>query len=164
LNDGHGLADADLEALPVTQSGAGWKARVPVLAAALWWGSLTTTGFLVVPMLFAYLPSPALAGNTAARLFSAQAWVALGCGLLLLFSSRSERDTAQMDWAQGALMFVVGGVLLALLSEFAVAPRIVARENLKLWHSVGSGMYLLEWLCAGVVLWKVAPIRSAGPS
>ncbi len=145
-------------------SGAGWKARVPVLAAALWWGSLTTTGFLVVPMLFAYMPSPALAGNMAARLFSAQTWVALGCGMLLLFVSRSDRDTARMDWAQGALMFVVGGVLLALLSEFAVAPRIVARANLRLWHSLGSGMYVLQWLCAGVVLWKVAPIRSAGPS
>ena len=40
-------------------------------------------------------------------------------------------------------------MLLALLVEFAVAPRIVARENLALWHSVGSAMYLLQWLCAG---------------
>jgi hypothetical protein len=31
---------------------------------------------------------------------------------------------------------------------------------------VGSGMYLLQWLCAAVVLWKVtgADARSAGPS
>jgi hypothetical protein len=164
LNDAHGPAPAKLEATPVSGSGAGWKSRVPVLAAALWWGSLTTTGFVVVPMLFAYMPSPALAGNMAAHLFSAQTWVALGCGMLLLFASSPDRDTARMDWAHGALIFVVGGVLLALLSEFAVAPRIVARENLKLWHSIGSGMYLLEWVCAGVVLWKVAPIRSAGPS
>jgi hypothetical protein len=56
-------------------------------------------------------------------------------------------------------------VLLALLSEFGVAPRIVARDNLKLWHAVGSGMYLLQWACAGVTLWKVGNFfRSDGPS
>jgi hypothetical protein len=125
-----------------------------MLAAALWWGSLTTTGFIVVPLLFANLPSPALAGQTAAKLFTAQTWVALACGMLLMMSSRT-RSTARMDWAAGALLFVFGGVLLALLAEFAVAPRIMARENLKLWHSLGSGMYLLQWLCAGVVLWKL---------
>jgi hypothetical protein len=36
-----------------------------------------------------------------------------------------------MDWAQGALAFVLAGVLLALLAEFAIAPRILARENLR---------------------------------
>ncbi len=54
------------------------------------------------------------------------------------------------------------GLLLAMLLEHAVAPRIVARENLKLWHTVGSGMYLLQWACALAVLWKTA--RSSGPS
>ena len=58
------------------------------------------------------------------------------------------------------------GALLALLAQFAVAPRILARDNLKLWHSVGSGMYVLQWVCAGAVLWKTsAPaVRSAAPS
>jgi hypothetical protein len=46
-------------------------------------------------------------------------------------------------------------MLLALLSEFAVAPRIVARENLRLWHSVGTLMYAVQWVCAGVTLAKV---------
>jgi uncharacterized membrane protein len=116
-------------------------------------------------LLFANLPSAALAGQTAAKLFSAQTWVTVACGLLLIMSSRS-RDTARMDWASGALLFVFAALLLALLGEFAVAPRIMARQNLRLWHSVGSGMYLLQWLCAGVVLWKVTGqgTRSAGLS
>ena len=41
--------------------------RLPVLVAALWWGSLTTIGFLVVPLLFAHLPTPAVAGAMAAQ-------------------------------------------------------------------------------------------------
>ena len=69
-----------------------------------------------------------------------------------------------MDWARGAIVFIVGGVLLALLTEFAVAPRIVARENLKLWHAVGSGMVLLQWACTGAVLYKLSGLRSTGPS
>jgi hypothetical protein len=140
--------------------GTGWKARLPVFAAALWWGSLTATGFVMVPTLFAHMATPALAGQTAARLFTAQTWIAVACGLLLLMASRQGDEGAPMDWARGALVFVIAGVLLALLAEFAVAPRILARENLKLWHSVGSGMYVLQWACAGAVLWKVSALSS----
>ena len=130
--------------------------RLPVLLAALWWGSLTAIGFLAVPLLFASLPTAQLAGQTAAKLFTAQSWLSLACGLLLLLVSRGKEAGARMDWAQGALLFVAAGLLLAMLGEYAVAPRIVARENLKLWHAVGSGMYLLQWACALVVLWKVS--------
>ena len=131
--------------------------RLPMFAAALWWGSLTAVGFMVVPMLFANLPSPAMAGNMAARLFTAQTWVSTVCALLLLLLSRSKQTGGLADWAPTALVFIAGGLLLALLSEFAIAPRIVARENLKLWHSIGSSMYLLQWLCASVTLWKLTP-------
>lgn len=134
--------------------------RLPIFAAALWWGSLSSIGFLVVPLLFAHLPTPALAGGMAARLFAAQTWVSVGCGLLLLLSFRSNRPLAPVADAQAATIFILAGLLLALLSEFAVAPRIVARENLALWHRVGSAMYLLQWLCAGVTLWKLTPQRS----
>ncbi|NCP38953.1 MAG: DUF4149 domain-containing protein [Rhodoferax sp.] len=123
--------------------------------AALWWGSLTTVGFGVVPMLFANLPTPAIAGNMAAKLFAAQTWVAVVCGLLLLLACRSNMPLAQVNKAQSALVYIVGGMLLALLSQYGVAPHIVARDNLALWHSVGTGLYVLQWLCAGVVFKKL---------
>ena len=131
--------------------------RLPLWVAALWWGSLSTLGFLVVPMLFAHLPTAALAGAVAAKLFSAQTWVSCVCGLILLMDSRSDRTLAIVPITQATIIFIVSGMLLALLSEFAVAPRIVARENLRLWHGVGSAMYLLQWICAGVTLWKLTP-------
>ena len=132
------------------------RQRLLLLAAALWWGSLCAVGFWVVPLLFMHLPSPALAGGMAAKLFSAQTWVALACGLSLLVWSRD----ARAGLTQSVIGLVLGGMLLALLSEFAVAPRIVARENLALWHRVGSGLYFLQWLCAGAVLWKVSPPKN----
>jgi hypothetical protein len=144
-----------------------WRQRLPsglaLLAAALWWGSLTVTGFVTVPLLFAHLPSPAIAGAMAAKLFTAQSWIALGCGLLLLAISRGGGSLSRLDWAGGALLFVAGGMLLALLAEFGVAPRILARENLKLWHGVGSAMYLVQWACAGVTLWKVTGAHARHP-
>lgn len=130
------------------------QALAPWLAA-LWWGSLTTLGALVVPLLFVHLPSPALAGGMAAKLFTAQTWLGTGCGLLLLLLNRPGQDRVEAGRAQSITVFVMLGVLLALLSEFAVAPRIVSRENLRLWHSVGSAMFALQWLCAGVTFWKL---------
>ena len=130
--------------------------HLPLWLAAAWWGSLTTLGFLVVPLLFAYLPAPAMAGNMAAKLFSAQTYVSTVCGLLLLLAFRSKRSLVPMDTAGAATLFVVGGLIFALLVEFGVAPRIVARENLALWHGLGSAMYLVQWLCAAMVFGGLA--------
>ncbi|WP_399677683.1 DUF4149 domain-containing protein [Xenophilus sp.] len=134
------------------------KQRAALLAAALWWGSLTAIGFLVVPMLFAHLATPAMAGQMAARLFTAQSWVSVGCVLVLLLAT-TRRDAGPGASAPPGLMFLLAGLLLALLLEYGVAPRIVARENLRLWHGVGSGMYLLQWLCAGAFLWRLGRPR-----
>ena len=131
--------------------------RLPVYAAALWWGSLTTIGFLVVPLLFMHLPTPALAGGMAAKLFTAQTWVSVTCGGILLLTSTSKQASAPAQRAHDAIVFILLGMLLALLVEFAVAPRIVTRTNLKLWHSVGSVMYLVQWLCAAIVFWRITP-------
>lgn len=137
------------------------KDRFALLIAALWWGSLTTVGFLVVPMLFARLGNPAVAGNFAGQLFAAQTWVALGCGIALLTYFRSKMAETLDGPARAAITLIVAALLLALLQEYAVSPRILARENLKLWHAVGSGMYLGQWVCAAALLWRMGRGRSA---
>ena len=147
--------------------------KLTIFTAALWWGSLTTLGFFVAPMLFQYLPNKALAGNMAARLFEGQTWVSVGCGLVLLLILRPKRFENQLDTentsendgnmplagvfiAYGAILFVALGVLMSLLVAFGVSPRIVARESLMLWHAAGSVMYFAQWVCAGIVLWKLS--------
>ena len=137
--------------------------QLPLWVAGLWWGSLSTLGFFVVPMLFMHLPSPAMAGGMAAKLFSLQAVISVCCGVALLLIFRSNRPLTPLDTAQAATVFVVGGVLLALLVELAIAPRIVARDNLALWHRVGSIMYLGQWLCATVVFGKLAKSNTIAP-
>lgn len=141
------------------------KQRLRVMAAGLWWGSLTAIGFVAVPLLFQHLATPALAGGMAARLFTAQSWLSVGCTLLLLMTTLkrgSEGDGDAPEAPPAALLPIIGGLLLALLVEHGVAPRIVARENLKLWHGVGSAMFLLQWLCAAAALWRLGRPGPAG--
>ena len=132
-----------------------WKARVPLLGASLWWGSLTAVGFIAVPLLFANFPA-ATAGQVAARLFTGQTWTSIACGMLLLIAARSDEEGERMDWGRGALGFILVALLLAILGEFAVAPRIVARQDLAVWHTVGTAFYAGQWACALVVLWKLS--------
>ena len=136
------------------------RQRIGLLAAALWWGSLTALGFVVVPLLFMHLGSPATAGAMAAKLFTAQTWLGTGCAMLMLLAFNQKDVEAPAAWAQAAIKFIVAGMLLALLVEFGVAPRIVSARaeggNLKLWHGLGSAMLLAQWLCAGLALWRLA--------
>ncbi|MGB3071913.1 MAG: DUF4149 domain-containing protein [Ottowia sp.] len=134
-------------------------ARLPLFASALWWGSLTAVGFMVVPMLFMNLPTPAMAGQMAAKLFTAQTWVSAVCCVALMLVNRVGGNSSKVERPQASMLFIVLGLLLALLVEYAVAPRIVARENLRFWHSAGSVMYGVQWLCAAIVLWRMADPR-----
>jgi len=130
------------------------KNRLAVMALALWWGSLSALGGYVVPMLFANLPTPAMAGNLAGKLFSAQSWLSLACGGVVLLAIGRNADQARAKWSYGAIGILAFGMLAALLIEFAIAPRILARDHLRLWHTVGSALYVVQWLCAGLLLWR----------
>lgn len=109
-------------------------------------------GLVVVPMLFVHLPTPAMAGTMAARLFSVQTWISLACaGVLLALNLRrlQARDfTGRRQKFPWLPLVVCVALLCAVLAEWWVAPKIVAREDLQLWHRLGSGMYLIQWLCA----------------
>jgi uncharacterized membrane protein len=119
---------------------------------ALWWGALTVVGFGVVPLLFANLETPQAAGRMAAVLFSALDWLGWACAVVLLLIWRSSQPPdpaihAPAKHAQTATAMIAIAVCASLLSHWLVAPHIVARENLRLWHSLGSILYLLQWLC-----------------
>ena len=134
--------------------------RFGLMIAALWWGSLTALGFVIVPMLFAHLPSPAAAGQAAAKLFTAQTWLSIGCAMFLLLIFNQKEVVTQDLRAQAAIKFIVTGLLLAVLVEFGLSPRIISARvdggNLKLLHGLGSAMYFGQWLCAGFALWRLS--------
>lgn len=125
--------------------------------AALWFGSLSVIGFMAVPLVFANLPVPAMAGQVAARLFAAQSWLSLVVVLMLMMLFRSRMRQLADDAAEGLstqrpnmryFTLLVTGFLLALLQQLVVAPHIAMRENLAVWHTAGTTLYVLQWLCA----------------
>ena len=135
------------------------KARFVVLLAALWWGSLSCLGFVVVPMLFTHLGSPSEAGAMAAKLFTAQTWLSVVCAMLLLMLLNKRDGDEVVPESRAAMAWVVVGMLLALLVELGVAEELVrARStggNLRLWHGLGSAMYFGQWMCASWLLWRL---------
>ena len=138
-----------------------WATQGAVWLSALWWASLTVLGFLVVPLLFVHLPTPAMAGQMAAKLFTAQTWLSVACTLALFMIFRRNQAESHIESTHTATIFVATGLLLALLVEFAVAPRIIARENLALWHGVGSAMFVAQWVCAAWCFHRVLSSAAA---
>ena len=124
------------------------------LVAAVWWGSLTALGAWVVPLLFAHAPTKAMAGGLAAHLFSAQAWVGLLCGVFSLLVQR------HIDRLRGRpqvpSVLTLAAMLLAVIVEWGIAPRIVARDNMLLWHSLGTIFWVLQWACLAMHVWRLS--------
>jgi predicted MFS family arabinose efflux permease len=120
---------------------------------ALWWGSLTTVGFMVVPMLFARMDSMQAAGKMAAALFNAQDYVGWVCGAVLALIYMRNKPLAQQNMAQAASYLIAITLLASLISHWLVAPQILTRDNLKLWHSLGTVLYLCQWVCVTALVY-----------
>jgi hypothetical protein len=131
--------------------------RISFFSIALWWGSLTSIGFVVVPLLFVYLDTPQTAGRMAAHLFDAQAYVSWLCAACLLLISASSAASPALGRVRSVRIATALGLLCSLLVYAVVAPHISARDNLRLWHSLGTAFFALQWLAAtwvGVLLSK----------
>lgn len=133
--------------------------RGAMVVAALWWGALTSLAFVAVPALFAKLGNPAVAGPVAAWLFSFLCKLTWVCGALLwiyLYKNRASRLSGN---GFSAMYFVGLAMLAAAVQDGWVAHMIVTARasgaDLKLWHGLGSGLVLVQWLAATAVLWRL---------
>lgn len=134
---------------------AGIKARLPLLAAALWWGALTAIGGVVMPLLYLHAAGAAL----AASVMTASMWLSVACGFAVVLAIRPSGEEAEPASAGRALTttgWALAAMLAALLIEFAVVPRILMRENLSFLLGAAAAVYALQWLCCAVVLWRLS--------
>jgi Domain of unknown function (DUF4149) len=127
---------------------------IGLLSAALWWGSLSTIGFVVVPLLFSRMQTKQMAGQIAALLFQYQAYVSWGCAAVLLFTSIKQARKARQSFKFADNSLLLAGLAFSMCIYFIVAPQISARQNLKLWHSLGTALFAGQWICATVLLWR----------
>ena len=118
-------------------------------------------GLVVVPMLFVYLPTPQTAGQMAAKLFTAQTYLALGFVSIWLWSAVSafvRNPLGPHFFHQPIFWWVLASGLCSLILEFVVAPQILLRENLAFWHQLGSGLYLAQGVGVVWALFKEARV------
>ena len=140
-------------------------AKVRLLVAALWAGSLWAVGYLVAPTLFATLDDRKLAGSIAGAMFYVEAMVSLGCGVamgVLLW-------LATPDWTpkrrRTALLLIVAMVMCTVASHFGLQPMMAelratglvdeaVKSRFGMLHGISSGIYLVQSLLAGWLVWK----------
>lgn len=141
-------------------------ARVRLLVATLWVGSLWTIGYIVAPTLFATLADSALAGTIAGRLFWIEAWVSIFSAVVLLMLVRFAPQGWDHKASRRQSWLICGMLACTLIGYFALQPFMSAlREvaaasggmtgNIKmqfgLLHGISSAFYLAESLL-GLVL------------
>lgn len=127
--------------------------QLAVYAAALWWGSFSTVGFWVVPLLFVKLENKTQAGTFAAQLFTVQVWITLlTSGMLFLCHCLGRRSNRQ-PYQRFIPLILLVGITTALVQQWWITPHIVARDNHQLWHRLGGITYVVQWLCATVMVW-----------
>lgn len=129
------------------------------IVIAIWLGSLVGIGYIAAPVLFSQLADRSLAGNLAGAMFSAEAWLGMVCGAYLLLYLAITHGARSLRYS----VFWIALLMLAvtLLSHFGIQP-LMAQLKLEalpqpvmesalsgrfaLWHSVSSGLYLLQTL------------------
>jgi Domain of unknown function (DUF4149) len=129
--------------------------RLASLLTALWWGSLTALGAVFVPTIFATLMPKAAAGQMAGALFHVQFYLSAGCVILLIgwhwvaFRLRLKHSCFRKN------CYCLGSALICILVlEYVVSPLILKREDLIFWHSVGTGVFIVQWVIVTQLLWK----------
>ena len=83
--------------------------------------------------------------------------VQTACTFFLLLMLKGKDGIPHNRPAQAAMKYIVAGLLLAVSVALGLSPRIVSARadggNLKLWHGLGTAMYVVQWLAAGWTLW-----------
>ena len=138
-----------------------------LLVTTLWAGSLWAVGYLVAPVLFSTLSDRVLAGSIAGSIFRIEAWLSVGCGLVLLamvvFDDASRERRSLLRLIVVMLLCVVVGYFglqpwMAALREAAGPSGVMegaARTQFGILHGVASLIYLFQSVLALVLVLKV---------
>ena len=138
-----------------------------LLVTTLWAGSLWTVGYLVAPVLFSTLPDRVLAGSIAGSIFRIEAWLSVGCGLVLLaivaFDDASRERRSLLRLIVLMLLCVAVGYFglqpwMAALREAAGPSGVLegaARTQFGILHGVASLIYLFQSVLALVLVLKI---------
>ncbi len=142
--------------------------RARLLVAALWAGSLWAVGYVVAPTLFLSLHDNVLAGTIVGYLLRTEAYLAVGCALVLrLLVAMSDIEPARK---RTITMLIVAMVVCAAVIFFGLQPAMAKLKeaagaaglagtpqgrNFGILHGVSQLVYLAESVLAAVLLIKI---------
>jgi len=142
-------------------------ARLRLLVAVFWAGSLWTVGYLVAPTLFATLSDRSLAGTIAGSMFHVQAMASLVCGLLLMLLLWLATPEWRAVRRRKVLAIIAGMLLCTVAVHFGLQPMMAelratglveeaVKSRFGMLHGVSSVIYLVESVLAVWLLISVA--------
>lgn len=133
--------------------------HLAALSAALWVGGMWAVGYLAVPVLFQALPDRQLAGMLAGKMFTAMAYIGIGCALYLL--AYQWHRFGRSVWKQKLFSVTFAMLILLLIGQFAIQPimanlkaqalpldvmQSALAAQFKTLHGLASILYLLQSL------------------
>lgn len=122
--------------------------KIPLLLAVLWMLAASVS-VLAAPAIIATVPYWHDARSYLAQLGLWQAWISIAACVGLLVISRRKHAESEEAWAQGAvLIYVLGGVLTAILLNYGVLPRWLVNSVSLLLMTQVLVLALLHWCCA----------------
>ncbi|WP_026075895.1 DUF4149 domain-containing protein [Noviherbaspirillum massiliense] len=143
-------------------------ARVRVLITTFWVGGLWAIGYVVAPTLFATLADRGLAGTIAGSLFHIEAWLSVGCALILLALARMDRDGDERG-RRIRIGLVLAMLACTLIGYFGLQPFMAeiraaagpggiadpdARMKFGILHGISSAIYLIQSLLGAALVFK----------
>lgn len=144
-------------------------ARLRVVVATLWAGSLWTIGYLVAPTLFATLSDRALAGSIAGSMFRNGAMLSAAFALLMLVLLKRAKAGLAPRRRRLLLGIVLAMLACVLLNYFGIQPLIAAireaagpggldaspqRKLFGMLHGASMLVYLVQSVLAALLVWK----------
>jgi hypothetical protein len=143
-------------------------ARIRLLIATLWVGSLWTIGYIVAPTLFTTLFDKALGGTIAGNLFRIEAWLSVGCAIILAillapYNADNHEKIRQLRLIAWMLICTAFGYFalhpfMASLRSAAGSAGVMASDakiQFGILHGVSSLFYLIESLLGVVLILKL---------
>ena len=132
---------------------------VPLALAAMWLLSASISA-LAVPVVLATVPYWHEVRVHLAQIGLWQTWISIAACVVLLSLSRKKHAETEEGWAQGALLiYVLGGVVTAVLLNYGVLPRWLVKSASFTLIAQVMILMLLHWCCAALTLRSLLTYR-----
>lgn len=136
--------------------------KAPLALAGVWLATASASA-LAVPVIVATVPYWHTVRVYLEQLGLWQTWISIAACLGLLMLSKRKHAETQEAWAQGPLLiYVLGGMLTAILLNYGVLPGWLVKPS-SLWQTAQViVILLLHWCCAWLALRSLRKSRAQG--